>query len=86
MNVSIKKILDELPLWPIVIISIIFGFMPFGEPHLVSKFIMLRDGVVLIPIDWFDIFVHAGPLVLAAFKIRREVQVRAQASIEPDAD
>lgn len=82
----VKKIIDGLPFWPIIIIAVIFGLMPFGEPHLVSKFNMLRDGVALLPIDWFDIVVHAGPLVLAAIKIRREAQVRAQASIEPDAD
>lgn len=82
----VKKILDQLPLWPIVILAIIFALMPFGEPHLVSKMIMLRDGVPLIPIDWFDIVVHAGPVVIAAMKIRRVLQLRSVASDQPDAE
>ena len=86
----LNKILDDLPLWPIVIIASIFALVPFGEPHLLSKFKMLRDGVPLIPVDWFDIVVHAGPLVLAAIKVRRELQVRAESAANtnttPDAD
>ena len=82
----LKKILDALPLWPIVIVATIFALMPFGEPHLVSKFTMLRDGEALLPIDWFDIVVHAGPVIIAALKVRRELQVRAEAKDTPGAD
>lgn len=77
---NVKKILDELPLWPVIIIATIFALMPFGEPHLWSKMKMLAGGVPLAPIDWFDILVHGGPPVLAALKVWRHLQVRGEAS------
>ena len=82
----LNKTLDALPFWPVVILAVIFALMPFGEPHLVAKFIMLRDGVTLLPIDWFDIVVHAGPILIAALKVRRELQKRGEAKTTPDAD
>jgi len=84
--VFVNKTLDQLPLWPVVILATIFVLMPFGEPHLVSKMKMLRDGVPLIPIDWFDIVVHAGPVVIAAMKVRRVVQLRSGSTDQPDAE
>lgn len=77
-----NKILDELPFWPVMIIAAVFALMPFGEPHLWAKIKMLRDGLPLAPIDWFDVVVHGGPVVIAALRVWRELQVRGAA---PDA-
>ena len=75
-----NKILDELPLWPVLIIATIFALMPFSAPHLWGKMVMLRDGVPLAPIDWFDLLVHGGPVIIAALRVWRALQVRGQAA------
>lgn len=75
-----NKILDELPFWPVIIIASVFALMPFGEPHLWAKMMMLRDGVPLAPIDWFDLLVHGGPVIIAALRVWRKLQVDGEAS------
>lgn len=75
-----NKILDELPFWPVIIIATVFALMPFGEPHLWAKMMMLRDGAALAPIDWFDLLVHGGPVIIAALRVWRRMQVSGEAS------
>ena len=77
---NINKILDELPLVPLVIIATVFALMPFTPPHLWAKIVMLRDGVPLAPIDWFDLFVHGGPIVLASLRVWRHLKVQSEAA------
>jgi hypothetical protein len=75
---SLNKILDDLPLWPLIIIGAVFMAMPFGAPHLLAKIQMLRDGVPLAAVDWFDVFVHGAPATIAALRVWRELQLRGQ--------
>jgi hypothetical protein len=45
---------------------------PFGaEPHLQEKLRMLATGTLVRPLDIFDLFWHAWPLALLAFKAGR---------------
>ena len=41
----------------------------FPEPHLVEKLRMLIGGTLVRPIDIFDLLLHAGPLLLLAWKL-----------------
>jgi len=84
--VNVNKILDEVPLWPIVIVAIVFLFTPFRAPHLWAKIQMFRNGVPLAPVDWFDLMVHTLPALIAVLRVRRAVQVRRAGSTTPDTD
>jgi hypothetical protein len=46
--------------------------LPFKPmPHVVEKLIMLKNGVLIKPIDIFDLFYHLIPSILLAIKIVR---------------
>ena len=42
------------------------------EPHLVEKVRMLLQGTLTRPLDVFDLFIHAAPMVLLAVKLARQ--------------
>ncbi|MBF0272797.1 MAG: hypothetical protein HQL98_12135 [Magnetococcales bacterium] len=48
------------------------------EPHLIEKIRMLFSGTLSRPIDIFDLFLHATPVVLVALKAYRQFQGRHQ--------
>ena len=63
------KLLAELD-WPLVIILALgLGLAPFTPPHLYEKLVMLSQGDVLKPIDWFDLVMHGSPWLLLLAKI-----------------
>ena len=50
-----------------------WGLSPFKpEPHLVEKLRMLFTGTLTRPLDIFDLFFHATPLILLAIKFISE--------------
>lgn len=65
--------LDNLE-WAVLLIGggilILAPFTP--EPHLVEKLRMLMQGSLVKPLDIFDMFMHASPLVLIAIKAFRQ--------------
>ena len=66
------KWIDSLRLTPILLIALFMGLAPFvPEPHLWEKLKMLYAGTLSRPIDIFDLFLHAAPLVLLAVKLIR---------------
>jgi len=75
----VNKLLDKLPSGPVILLGVIFALMPIlPEPHLWEKAMMIKDGVPLAPIDWFDIVLHGGAAVLVIAKVWRDRQVRAE--------
>ena len=47
-------------------LAIIMAVMPIGEtPHLVQKLELLSKGWLNKAVDWFDLLVHGGLLVVA---------------------
>ena len=73
--------LDRLPLWLLVLVAIYKGIAPINpEPHLLEKIRMLGAGELKRPIDIFDLFLHATPLVLLALRLWRMFRHRADAS------
>lgn len=66
------KWLDKIPLGTLVIAALLLGLAPFTpEPHLWEKLKMLADGILVKPIDIFDLLMHGTPVVLLAIKLGR---------------
>ena len=67
--------LDKTPYSILIIIAAFMLLAPFKPmPHVVEKFIMLKNGVLTKPIDIFDLFYHLIPTILLAIKIVRDVR------------
>jgi len=64
----VLKVLLDLP-WPAVIfLCLSLGLAPYAPPHLFEKLQLLARGQLRRPIDWFDLFFHAAPWLLAIAK------------------
>ena len=62
-----KDLFDYRILVPLVLL---LGFAPFyPQPHIVEKIRMLAAGTLKKPIDVFDLFWHAWPFALLAYRI-----------------
>jgi len=58
----------------LVPLAILLGFAPFTpEPHLIQKIRMLQQGTLTRPLDIFDLFWHAWPLLLLGYKAGRDL-------------
>ena len=66
------KLLDKLPLLPLVVLSLTLGLAPFlPQPHLIEKLGMLLSGELSKLTDVFDLLMHgAGPTLLIAKLVR----------------
>jgi hypothetical protein len=53
----------------IVILCLTLGLAPFNPPHIVEKLIMLFNGKLVRPIDWFDLILHGTPWAILIYKI-----------------
>lgn len=70
-----NSLLDYKILIPLVLI---LGFAPFyPQPHIVEKVRMLLAGTLKRPIDIFDLFWHAWPFFLLAYRIVRDMSAKA---------
>ncbi len=75
MAPSPLKWLDAIPWSILVIAALVLGPAPFvPQPHLVEKLRMLTNGTLHRPIDIFDLFYHATPILLLVLKILRSLQ------------
>jgi hypothetical protein len=55
--------------WPVVILfCLTLGLAPFNPPHVVQKFQMLLKGLLVTPLDWFDLVLHSIPWVILILK------------------
>ena len=64
--------LDRIPFVILVPLALLLGLAPFmPEPHLWEKLKMLAAGTLARPIDIFDLFFHAAPLLLLVLKLAR---------------
>lgn len=67
--------LDKIPLLVLLPVAVFLALAPFSpEPHLWEKLKMLVNGTLVKPIDIFDLFLHATPLVLLVLKLARYVR------------
>lgn len=61
----------------LVPLALVLGFAPFvPEPHLVGKIQLLLAGALKRPLDIFDLFWHAWPLILLGIRIGRDLGER----------
>ncbi len=55
--------------WNIVIIvCLTLGLAPFSPPHIFEKVLMLLDGNLRKPLDWFDLLLHGTPWLILIVK------------------
>ena len=72
-EVNTMKFLDKIQYSTLIIFSIFLGLAPFyPQPHIVEKLKMLSAGTLSRPIDIFDLFFHAAPVILLVMKLTRE--------------
>jgi hypothetical protein len=70
-----KELLDYKLLIPLVLL---LGFAPFyPQPHIVEKIRMLFAGTLKKPVDVFDLFWHAWPFALLAYRMIRDLRHQA---------
>jgi len=64
-----KDFLSKIPTQLLIIFAILLGLAPFmQEPHLWQKIKMLGNGSLTKPLDIFDLFFHATPIILLTLK------------------
>lgn len=64
------KIIDKIPLVPLIIISLLMIGAPFmPEPHLVEKYGMLMSGKLNKMMDLFDVVWHLLPAMILSIKV-----------------
>ncbi len=64
--------LDRFPLLWLTVLALWMAVAPITpEPHLIEKIGMLWQGSLVRPIDIFDLFLHATPLVLLGLRLWR---------------
>ncbi|MBW6417298.1 RND transporter [Celeribacter sp. PS-C1] len=67
------KLIDSLPLSTLVFASLTLGLAPFvPEPHVWEKLKLLFSGMLVQPIDVFDLALHGLPWLLLGLKIWRK--------------
>jgi hypothetical protein len=61
--------IDQIPLGVIIILCATLGLAPFSPPHVVEKLLMLANGNLVRPVDWFDLLFHGAPWLFLILKI-----------------
>jgi len=68
------KWLDRIPLIWLLVLALWMAVAPITpEPHLIEKLRMLGQGTLSRPLDIFDLFIHAMPLVLLVLRLWRRM-------------
>lgn len=76
--------LDRIPLVWLVVLALWMAVAPITpEPHLIEKLRMLGQGTLSRPLDIFDLFIHAMPLVLLVLRLWRRVTAARADAREP---
>lgn len=64
------KLINRIPLLWLAVVAGWMAIAPIApEPHLIEKLRMLFSGTLARPIDIFDLFLHATPLLLLALRL-----------------
>jgi len=61
--------MDNVPWTFILLACLTLGLAPFRPPHVWEKLVMLANGELVRPIDWFDLLMHGTPWVLLILKL-----------------
>lgn len=67
--------LDKIPYSIIIIAATFMLIVPVAPmPHVIEKFIMLKNGALTKPLDIFDLFYHLLPSILLIMKVFRDAK------------
>ena len=65
-------IIDKIPTGVLIVFAVLMLVAPFRPmPHVLEKLIMLKNGILIKPIDIFDLFWHIAPTLLLMLKFYR---------------
>jgi hypothetical protein len=62
------QFINKFPWGLLIIACLTLGLAPFFPPHIWEKLVMLKNGNLVRPIDWFDLFYHGIPWILLIMK------------------
>jgi hypothetical protein len=62
------RFIAEQPWAMYIFLCLTLGLAPYNPPHLWEKLVMLKNGTLKRPVDWFDLFMHATPWGLLFLK------------------
>jgi len=62
------KFIHKLSWGLLIIACLTLGLAPFFPPHIWEKLVMLKNGELVRPIDWFDLVYHGLPWLLLITK------------------
>lgn len=69
----IRKFFSAIPWTFLLPVAILLSLTPFKpEPHLIEKLRMLVNGLLIRPVDIFDLFMHGTPILVAFAKFLLE--------------
>ncbi len=75
------KLLDKIPLGPLILAAIFMSLLPFKpQPHLWEKLNMLLAGTLSRPVDIFDLFWHSFLIILVVIKLVRRSKSTSDSS------
>ena len=67
---ALRRLLSKIPLSLLVIACLTLGLAPFFPlPHVWEKLKMLAQGLLIRPIDIFDLVLHGTPWVLLILRL-----------------
>lgn len=71
------EFLDSISFQYLIIVTVLMALAPFQpEPHLIEKLRMLEEGILVRPIDIFDLFFHLVPAIVLILKVVREYFIK----------
>lgn len=71
------EFLDSISFQYLIIATVLMALAPFQpEPHLIEKLRMLKEGILVRPIDIFDLFFHLVPAIVLILKVVREYFIK----------
>jgi hypothetical protein len=77
------KLLDKIPLGPLILAAIFMSLLPFKpQPHLWEKLNMLLAGTLSRPVDIFDLFWHSFLIILVVIKLVRRSKSTSDSSAD----
>ena len=65
---SVMQFIENMSWGMLILACLTLGLAPFAPPHIWEKLVMLKNGTLSRPIDWFDLVLHATPWVLLLLK------------------
>jgi hypothetical protein len=64
-----NKFFNSIPWFLLITACLTLGLAPFNPPHFWEKILLLSEGNLKQPVDWFDFLLHGIPWFLTAGKV-----------------